>query len=228
MSIESYEKLKADIAAHEAKCQGDNAKRAAAAAEVKTSKDRYDDVLNRAAQGVYTDEIAIEVSKAQGEILIAEKRQQQLLAELGVVNSLQGFAGATLRVKSEIEQQISDGTILAEMQPALDELAEIQAEYLDKLRDVLHGRAIINRKLRNIQQETQILEQQITGNRFDFGIMGTSQLGLDALRKWVWLWMFDDLGEVTRRLENEAHEAANGPGYKGEGVIIRDKIVLPG
>lgn len=178
MRIKSYEKLKADIAAHEEKFQGDNVKKAAAAAEVKTSKDRYDEVLNRAAQGGYTDEIAIEVSKAQGEVLIAEKRQQQLLARLGVETSLQGFSGAASRVRSEIQQLISDGTILAELQPALDELAAIQVEYLDKLRDVLYGRANINRKLRNIQEETQSLEQQIAGNRFEFGIMGAAQLDL--------------------------------------------------
>lgn len=224
MRIESYEKLKADIAAHEAKCKGDNAKKAAAAAEVKTSKGRYDEVLNRAAQGVYTDEMAIEVSKAQGEVLIAEKKQQQLLAQLGVETSLQGFSRATSRVRSEIQQLISDGTILAELQPALDELAAIQAEYLDKLRDVLQGRADLNRKLRDIQLETQSLEQQITGNSFEFGIMGAAQLDLGALRKWV--WMFNDLGEVTTKLENEAYEAANGPGYKGKGVILRDNIML--
>jgi DNA repair exonuclease SbcCD ATPase subunit len=227
MRIESYEQLKANLTAQAAKRQEDDAKLAAAAAEVAAAKKRYGDLLEQAAASGDSDELAVEVSKAQGAVLIAEKRQKMLEEQLGSVQPVQGVSGATSRVSGEIRRLLGDGTILAELQPALDELDTIRAQYLDKVREVLHARARINRELRDIQQETQSLEQQATGSSPGFGIMGPAQLDLDALRKWVWLWMYDDLGEVTRRLENEAYEAANGPGYTGQGVAVRDKITLP-
>lgn len=227
MRIESYEQLKASLEAQEAKRQEDNGKRAVAAADVATAKKHYDDLMEQAAAGGASDEQNAAVSRAHGAVLVAEKRQQQVLAQLGEPNvaapnaarfSLQG-------VMSEIRQQINDGRLLAEMQPALDELAAIRAQYLDKLAEVLKTRSFMNRELLQIQHEARSMVESATGQRSDFGVLGPAQLALDELRKWVWLQ--HDLADETNRLDNKAYEIVNGPVYKANGVIVRDKIVLP-
>jgi|GEM_PF-1581875 len=227
MRIELYEQMKANQAAAAAKRLDDNTRRAAAAADVANAKKQYDDLLEQAAAGGASDELNAAISRAHGAVLVAEKRQQKLLAQPGDNSLSQDFNGATSRVSSEIRRQIADGVLLAELQPMLDELTAIRAQYLEKVRDVLHAREQINRELKDIQNDMKRMEQQATGNSHDFGFMGMAQLDLDALRSWVWLWMYDDLGETMRRLEVEAYEAANGPIHKGVGVIVRDRIELP-
>ncbi|EXX84695.1 hypothetical protein BG53_09085 [Paenibacillus darwinianus] len=227
MKIELFEQMKANLAANAAKRQEEDRQRAEAAATVAAAQKHNDEVMERALampDEAPDDAVNAEVSKAYGALIIAKKRQELLLQRLNdssapATNAAQFSLQA---VMGEIRNQIQDGRLLAEMQPSLDELGAIRAQYLDKLAEVLNARARINRELLQIQQDTRSMVESATGQRSDFGVMGHAHIDMDTLRKWVWI--YNDLAEDTNRLLREADDAANGKPYTASVTVPDARI----
>lgn len=209
MKIQSYEMLLNNVEAYEAKRKEDSQKRAAAAAEVEAAKVTLNGLLDQAVSS--TEDLSEEVGRAQGRLAIAERKQQRLneqLGEDGQAPKLSGYSYTTVR--SEIITQISDGRLLQDLQPDLDELNELREKYREKVKELLIKRNLMNKELSSIQGNARRITEQFTGEQMDASSFSSiaAQISLTDLRPW--LWVESDLQSEMYHIQKAADEEVNG------------------
>jgi len=204
MKIKSFEALMGKVKSFEEKCQEDNAKRAAAKLEVEAAQRELNALLDKAETD---DSLAGEVGQAQGKLLIAQRKQERLLAQLGESNPTPDLGNIDLsRVQSEIQQGIRDGSLLQDLQPELDALNDLREQYRQKLGIVLNKMERMNGELRDMQVETIRTVESLTDKRQPLGY-GFTRISLSDLRPWIWLEY--DLHNETSHIMNEARETVS-------------------
>lgn len=228
MKIKMYDEMIKNIQAFEATQETKSSQLDAAAAEVMKARQNLNELLDKALDN---PELAAEVGKVQGLLVIAEEKQRRLQAaklseEAAGANAPRDITVAMQNVQGEIRRLIHDGSLVQEeFQPLLDEINEHRQAYMEKLTAVLIKMHEVNKRLAHIQHSTASAVSKYTDKEVSYRGFGPEAVSESDFREWAWIYQYA-YDEDLARIRKLAMHTADPSTQLAPAPITPDKITL--